>query len=60
MVNDGDGQTAFNGAKIQWESDQLDYVCLADYIRDELGGVISEGYDNPYGQERIVAVESRP
>ena len=25
-------------------------------VRDTLGGVIGEGYENPYGQERIVAV----
>ena len=30
---------------------------LADYIRDELGGVIGAGYEDPYGEGRITAVE---
>jgi len=60
LVDHGDGQAAFDGAKLVWESDGLDYLILADYIRDGLGGVIGEGYENPYGQERIVAVETAP
>ena len=54
----GDGQTAFDGANILWESEKMDFEILADYIRDTLGGVVGEGYENPYGQERIVAVEA--
>ena len=60
LMDKGDGQTAFAGTNILWESDQLDYTYVVKFIRDELGGVISDGYDHPYGQERIVAVESKP
>ena len=57
MVEHGDGFTAFDGAEILWTSEKTDVEMLIDYIRDDLGGVIGEGYENPYGQERIVAVE---
>ena len=57
MVEHGDGQTAFDGAKILSQLEKKDYEILIDYIRNDLGGVIGEGYENPYGQERIVAVE---
>ena len=56
MIDHGDGQTAFDGAELLFESEDLDSQMLADYIRDTLGGVVGEGYENPYGQERIVAV----
>ena len=56
LIDGGDGQTAFSGAKILWESELQDYECVAGYIQTELGGVVDEGYENPYGQERIVAV----
>lgn len=58
IVDHGDGQSAFDGAEVVWESEKLDYEILADYIRDALGGVVGEDYENPYGQERIVAVET--
>ena len=57
IVNHGDGQTAFDGAKIVWTSDELDYQIMKDYIQSLPDGVVGEGYENPYGQERIVAVE---
>ena len=58
LEDHGDGHTAFDGAKVLWESEKADYEILIDYIRDTLGGVVGEGYENPYGQERIVAVET--
>ncbi len=57
LVDHGDGQTAFDGANIIWESDEADYEIVVRYIRDALGGVVGAGYEDPYGQERIVAVE---
>ena len=57
IVNHGDGQTAFDGAKIVWTSEELDYQIMKDYIQSLPDGVVGEGYENPYGQERIVAVE---
>lgn len=57
MVEHGDGHTAFDGEDILWVSEKQDSEILIDYIRNELGGVIGEGYEDPYGQGRIVAVE---
>ena len=57
LADQGDGQTAFDGAKILWESDKLDYEYLKEYIQSLPDGAIGDGYENPYGQERIVAVE---
>ena len=56
LLNNGDGYTMFAGAKVLQESVKLDNQVLIDYIRDTLGGVVGEGYDNPYGQGRIVSV----
>ena len=60
LLDHGDGQAAFDGAKLLWEAEDLDFMVLMNYIRDALGGVIGDGYENPYGQERIVAVETAP
>ena len=60
LLDHGDGLTAFDGAKLLWVSEDLDYTYLVSYIRDTLGGVIGEGYENPYGQERIIAIEAAP
>ena len=60
LVNQGDGHTALRDSKTVWIYDKLDYELLIDYIQNTLGGTISDGYENPYGQERIVAVESEP
>lgn len=56
ITDHGSGQTAFDGAKILGESEQVDYEILHSYIRDILGGIIGEEYADPYGQGRIVAV----
>ena len=56
LLNNGDGYTMYEGAKVLQESVKLDNQVLIDYIRDTLGGVVGEGYDNPYGQGRIVSV----
>ena len=47
----------FNGCKVLQESVKLDNQVLIDYVTQTLGGVIGEGYDNPYGQGRIVSVK---
>ncbi|MBE5808670.1 MAG: bifunctional metallophosphatase/5'-nucleotidase [Clostridiales bacterium] len=60
LVDHGDGQTAFDGAKLVWESDDVDYTYLVSYIKDTLGGVVGDGYEEPYGQGRVVAVEEAP
>ena len=56
LIDHGDGQTAFDGAKVLWESEDPDYEALIRYIQVNLGGVVGEEYANPYGQERIIAV----
>ena len=59
LLDHGDGHTAFDGAAVLSVSEDLDYTFLAGYIRT-LGGVVSEEYAAPYGQERIVAVAEAP
>ncbi len=56
LLNNGDGYTMYDGAKVLQESVKLDNQLLLDYIVDTLGGVIGEEYADPYGQGRIVAV----
>ena len=56
LLNNGDGYTMFAGAKVLQESVKLDNQVLIDYITGTLGGVVGEGYDNPYGQGRIVSI----
>ena len=56
LLNNGDGYTMFEGATVLQESVKLDNQVLIDYITGTLGGVVGEGYENPYGQGRIVSV----
>ena len=56
LLNNGDGYTMFAGCKVLRESVKLDNQVLIDYITETLGGVVGEGYDNPYGQGRIISV----
>ena len=56
LLNNGDGYTMYEGAKVLQQSVKLDNQVLIDYIQGTLNGVVGEGYDNPYGQGRIVSV----
>lgn len=56
LLENGDGYTVFNGAKVLKDNVKLDNQALIDYIAQKLGGVVSDGYDNPFGQGRIVSV----
>ena len=56
LLNNGDGYTMYAGAKILQDNVKLDNQVLIDYITQTLGGTVGEGYDNPYGQGRIVSV----
>ena len=56
LLNNGDGYTMFDGCTVLQASVKLDNQVLIDYITETLGGVVGEGYDNPYGQGRIVSV----
>ena len=57
LLNHGNGFTMFDGGKVILQSGETDYTVVANYIRDDLKGVVGEAYESPYGQERIVAVE---
>ena len=57
LLEHGDGYTMFDGCNVLRESVKLDNQVLIDYIVGTLGGVVSEGYENPYGQGRIVVVD---
>ena len=56
LLDHGDGYTMFDGAPLLQDSVKLDNQVLIDYITGTLGGVVGEGYENPYGQGRIVSV----
>ncbi len=53
LMNNGDGLTAFDGAKVVKKQAKLDSQLLIDYITDELGGEIGDAYADPHGQGRI-------
>ena len=48
----------YDGAPVLQKSVKLDNQVLIDYITGTLGGQVGAGYENPYGQGRIVAVNS--
>jgi len=58
LMNNGDGYTMFDGCKVLQKSVKLDNQVLIDYITETLGGVVGAEYANPYGQGRIVFVQT--
>ena len=58
LLNAGDGYNMYKGANVLQESVKLDNQVLIDYITETLGGTIGAGYENPYGQGRIVSVNA--
>ena len=58
LINHGDGYTMYDGAPVLQNAVKLDNQVLLDYITGTLGGHVGAGYENPYGQGRIVAVNS--
>ena len=56
LLNNGDGYTMYKGAKVVQNAVKLDNLVLIDYITETLGGSVGAGYENPYGQGRIVSV----
>ena len=58
LLNNGDGYTMFASCKLLQDRVKLDNQVLMDYIIDDLGGVIGEQYEDPYGEGRIVIVET--
>ena len=49
----GDGYTAFKDCEILDIITSEDYSVVVDYIKENLNGVISDTYSNPYGDGRI-------
>ena len=58
LMNNGDGYTMFDGCTVLQKSVKLDNQVLIDYITETLGGVVGAEYANPYGQGRIVFVQT--
>ena len=53
MLNNGDGNTAFDSAQLVEKSPKLDNQILIDYIVNNLNGNVGDDYSDPYGQGRI-------
>ena len=60
LKNGGDGFNMFMDCKLLVDESMLDNQVLINYISGTLEGVIGEEYADPYGQGRIVAVETAP
>lgn len=57
LKNCGDGFTMFKGCNVLKDMVMVDNQMLTTFIIENLGGVVGEEYSNPFGQERIIAVE---
>lgn len=57
LLENGDGFTMFDDAKLLKEAETLDCQILRDYITDTLGGEIGNEYADPYGEGRIEIIE---
>ncbi|MCL1854171.1 MAG: bifunctional metallophosphatase/5'-nucleotidase [Clostridia bacterium] len=60
IKNAGDGFTMFQDNVLLLEDAMIDNQVLINYITGALGGVVGDGYDDPHGQGRIVAVPEKP
>ena len=58
LLEDGDGYTMFDGAKVLQNGEKIDLEALYYYIMEVLGGHIGKGYEDMYGEGRIVSVNS--
>ena len=56
LLDHGDGYTMFDGAKVLQTGEKYDCEVFYDYITQNLGGHIGKGYENVYGEGRIVSV----
>lgn len=57
LLDHGNGFTMFDGGKVLLQFGETDFTIVANYIRDDLKGVVGDAYESPYGQGRIVAIE---
>ncbi len=58
LIDGEDGFGMFRDCKVLQDRVKLDNLVLIDYISENLGGVISDDYENPFGQGRIVFKET--
>ncbi|MBO7669940.1 MAG: bifunctional metallophosphatase/5'-nucleotidase [Oscillospiraceae bacterium] len=56
LLNNGDGYTMFDGAKVLQTGEKFDCEVFYNYITQNLGGHIGKGYEEMYGEGRIVSV----
>ena len=56
LLNNGDGYTMFDGDKVLQTGEKYDCEVFYDYILNNLGGHIGKGYEEMYGEGRIVSV----
>ena len=56
LLSNGDGYTMFDGAKVLQNGEITDIEALYYYISEALGGHIGKGYEDMYGEGRIVSV----
>lgn len=59
MLKDGgDGFTMFQDNPVLLDDIVMDNLALITYITDNLGGVVGDGYEDPYGDGRIRIIEA--
>ena len=56
VLDQGDGYTMFDGAKVLQAGEEYDCQVIFCYLTETLGGRVGAGYENPYGEGRIVFV----
>lgn len=56
LKDQGNGMAMFGEEYVTIDA-MMDHEALMNYIRDTLGGTVSEEYADPYGQGRITAIE---
>ncbi len=57
ILDNGNGQTAFDGCNLIKTTSDLDYKLVATYIQKDLGGIVGDGYEDLEGAGRITFVE---
>ena len=56
LLDKGNGYTMFDGAKVLQTGEKIECEVFFEYVANVLGGHIGQGYENPYGEGRIVSV----
>ena len=56
LLSNGDGYTMFDGAELLQTGEEFDCEVFYDYITRNLDGHVGKGYEEMYGEGRIVSV----